>query len=96
MITKEQYLARCQEEYGFSDKCLTDEDFADLQRVEFQDDGIRPISEDEFWTRFQRASGNVVCAICGKLYWRHPREDRVENWGKLAEVRLCNGWFAHL
>jgi hypothetical protein len=100
MITKDQYLVNCAIHYGWKSIVdITDEDFAGMQTIDYVDDGIRELSEEEFWDRFHRVDGNVVCAICGRLYYDHPRETRLNHkvWnGAAPERRLCNGWFGHL
>lgn len=35
------------------------------------------MTDEEAARRMVRASGDVECSICGKLYWKHPMEPRI-------------------
>lgn len=64
------------------------------QRFEWpDDDGERPLSDEEAHDRMYRVSGDCVCKVCGKTYWKHPDEVRL-TWIHLK--RLCNGWLGKL
>jgi hypothetical protein len=51
------------------------------------------MSDAEEWKDFERASGDVICQVCGKELWRHKQplkeqcptmiEDCNGNWWKL-------------
>ncbi len=44
-----------------------------------------------------RASGSVICEVCGLEYRKHPREPRVPGLdGHPFLVRLCTGELGHL
>ena len=94
MITKQQYYEACEKYYG-SSYSITDEEFARCQEIRYEDDWVRPLTEDEYSERFHRVSGDVVCFICGKLYYDHPKENRLTGFD-FHEHRLCNGWLGHL
>ncbi len=61
-------------------------------------DWSQDLSEADLDARFVRASGDVVCAICGRPYWRHPLEPRLlsglDNQPWLHQI--CDGSLAHL
>ena len=62
-----------------------------------EDDGIRPLDEEEFWKRFHRVNGDVICEQCGLPYRKHPNETRfLDRDGNSMVKRLCNGWFGKL
>lgn len=72
---------------------ISDEQFAECQRPEFEDDWVRPITESEYDLRFTRVGGDVVCFTCGQLYYDHPNEQRLYPEG--YDKQLCNGWIGH-
>ena len=44
---------------------------------------------DEWWDEpCTRASGEVVCEVCGRAYWRHPQVAKEEC---PTLVRACDG-----
>ena len=42
---------------------------------------------------YVRVSGDVVCSICGDIYYNHPREKKFDAWeGQEMELlRGCDG-----
>lgn len=69
---------------------------ADGQRYP-EDDGTRPLSDDEFNRRMVRTSGDMICDICGLPYWKHPDETRILGVeDRPFTKRLCNGTFGKL
>ena len=56
------------------------------------DDGNRYLSVDEFYKRYQRVNGEVICEICNLPYHKHPDETRFLDFnGDPYTKRLCDG-----
>jgi hypothetical protein len=93
IISKAEYFEAYRTLTGTEPWDFSDEEFADHQRILFEDDWIRPISENEYSERFNRVGGDVVCFICGQIYYDHPYEQRLYPDG--YDHQLCNGWIGH-
>lgn len=53
--------------------------------------------EEESINRMVRVSGNTVCEICGKPYWKHDIEKRIKDMNGYTFLRqLCNGKYGKL
>lgn len=49
-------------------------------------------SPEEDYPVFTRASGTLLCPVCGKEYWRHPHEMKWLDWMGAGYLRkLCDG-----
>jgi len=49
------------------------------------------------YPEFTRASGQCICSICGREYWRHPHDFRWLDWIEVPYLRkLCDGTLVKL
>lgn len=48
--------------------------------------------EDFLEVDFVRSSGELICEICGKTYYKHPLAEDIRGWQDQPFLnRLCNG-----
>ena len=46
---------------------------------------------------YYRASGDCLCGLCGRDYWRHPECTGSQRWSDMGWLHLlCNGDLVHL
>lgn len=54
-----------------------------------------PLHQDDE-PEWRRASGGVICSLCGCEYRHHPYFDERTYFGHPVDHRLCNGDVVHL
>jgi hypothetical protein len=56
-----------------------------------------PLNKDPYNGEVFRASGDVICEICGKLYYDHPEDHFSLGYnGKPYNHVICDGTRVHL
>ena len=51
-----------------------------------------PYTDDEACEKMVRVSGNSICELCNKSYFKHPYELRIKDWDGNPFLRqLCDG-----
>lgn len=65
-----------------------------MWEILYNDDMIRPLTDEEAAKRMMRVGGEVICSYCKRRYEDHPDETRVLSYdGYPFLKRLCDGTF---